>query len=344
MISVTVRPALRVELRAPGLLEASPLLVAVHALVAGVEHRDQAHVGGALHVVLPAQRMQAGSGPPDVAGDRAQRDQAARVVGAGRVLGDPHAPEDEARARLAPHARHAPDQVRVELADLAGALGRVLLHGLHQRLVVRRAPLDEVAVDQVEPDQLVHQPVVEGHVRARLQLAEDVGVVGHLARARVDVDHRRAAPAGLLEERRGDWVVGRGVASGDDGHVGVEHVAVGGGHRARPDPLEERGDAGGVAEAGAVVDVVRVERRADQLLEEVGLLVRALGRAEAGDRARSPLGMDLAKAPRGQVQCLVPARLAEVGEHLVVVHESAGLVSLAAPLALHVRAERPLWV
>jgi hypothetical protein len=39
-----------------------------------------------LHVVLAAQRMQAAAGLADLAGHQAQRDQAARVVGAVDVL------------------------------------------------------------------------------------------------------------------------------------------------------------------------------------------------------------------------------------------------------------------
>ena len=97
------------------------------------------------------------------------------------------------------------------------------------------------------------------------------------------VPRRRAC---LKNERR-DRVVGGGVAAGDDRHVGVDHVAVGGGHRAGADALEQRGHRGGVAQPGAVVDVVGAEAGPDQLLEEVGLLVGALGRTEAGDRARA---------------------------------------------------------
>jgi len=36
----------------------------VDALVIGEHHRDEPRVGGALHVVLPAQRMQPGAGRP----------------------------------------------------------------------------------------------------------------------------------------------------------------------------------------------------------------------------------------------------------------------------------------
>ena len=98
-------PALGVELgTAPGVRELLARVVARHELVVGIEHRDQAGVGGALHVVLAAQRVQPGALPADVARDRAHGDQAARVVGAGRVLRDPHAPVDDAGARTCPRA------------------------------------------------------------------------------------------------------------------------------------------------------------------------------------------------------------------------------------------------
>ena len=185
--------------------------------------------------------------------------------------------------------------------------------------------------------------VVEGHVGARLELAVDVGVVGHLVGPRVDVDDRGAEAARLLEEARRHRVVGGGVAAGDDGHVRVDHVAVGGGDRAGADALEQGGHAGGVAQPGAVVHVVGVEPGPDQLLEEVGLLVGALGRAEAGDRGRAAGRVDLGQPAGHQVQRLLPAGLAEVRHDLGVVDQAAGLAA-AAPflggVARHLAAAR----
>jgi hypothetical protein len=66
-------------------------------LVVGHHHRDQARVRSALDVVLAAQRVKAGAGPPDLAAEQRERDQAAGVVGAVDVLGDTHAPEDHRR-------------------------------------------------------------------------------------------------------------------------------------------------------------------------------------------------------------------------------------------------------
>ena len=240
MISVTVSPRFGSRAGAPGLLEPQPDLLDVHALVARVEHGDQPGVRGALHVVLPAQRVQPGARAPDVAGDRAQRDQAPGVVGARGVLGDPHPPVDDRGTGLAPGPGDLADGVGVHAGDLRGAFRRVVGDGAGQLVVVRRAVRDELPVDQPEPDDLVHHRVVERHVRARLELHEDVGVLGHRGRPRVDVDDLGAAAAGLLEERAGHRVVGGRVRAGDDHAVGVDHVPVRGGHRTGADALEER--------------------------------------------------------------------------------------------------------
>src|SRR3546814_2191428 len=83
-------------------------------------------------------------------------------------------------------------------------------------------------------------------------------------------------------------------------------------HRARADALHQRRHRGGVAEPRAVVHVVGAEGGADQLLEEIGLLVRALGRAEAGKALGAVRLIDLVEAAGSLLQRLLPGRLAEV--------------------------------
>ena len=60
--------------------------------------------------------------------------------------------------------------------------------------------------------------------------------------------------------------------------------------------------------------VVGAETLADQLLDEVRLLVRALGGAEAGERRPAVAVPDGGEPARGAVERLLPGRLAEVGE------------------------------
>src|SRR5690606_34628036 len=113
----------------------------------------------------------------DVAGDRAHGDQAAGVVGAGGVLGDPHAPVDDAGLRLAPQPRDLADRVGVDAGDLRGPLRRVVRDGPRERVVVGGAVGDELAVDVPVADHLVHHRVVERDVGARLELDVHVGVL-----------------------------------------------------------------------------------------------------------------------------------------------------------------------
>ena len=85
----------RVDLGAPpDVAEEVAHLGVGHGLIIRHDLRDEACVRRALHVVLTAQRMQAGTRPADVTAEQRERDQAARVVGAVDVLRDAHAPED----------------------------------------------------------------------------------------------------------------------------------------------------------------------------------------------------------------------------------------------------------
>ena len=83
-----------------------------------------------------------------------------------------------------------------------------------------------------------------------------------------------------------------GFEPGEQDQVGVLGVAEDVRDRPGADPFEQRRDAGGVAEPGAVIDVVRAQRGPHQLLEEIGLLVAALGGAEPGEGPRSVFRLD----------------------------------------------------
>ena len=66
----------------------------------------------------------------------------------------------------------------------------------------------------------------------------------------------------------------------------------------------------------AMVDVVGAEALAHQLLEEVGLLVGSLGRAEAGQRTARHAREDLLQAAGGALQRLFPGGFAEDGQRI----------------------------
>ena len=185
----------------------------------------------------------------------------------------------------------------VEPRHLADGGGGDAAHRLHllrrevldlglQALEALGVGLHVLDVDHALRDDDVEHGVEQRHVAARLELQDVAGVAGDalVLPARVHDDQLGAALGRVLEERGGDgMVLGRPRADDDDA------VAVLGGrerrrHGAGVQPLHQRRDGGGVAQPRAVIDVVGAEALPDQLLEQVGLLVGALGRAEAGDR------------------------------------------------------------
>ena len=127
-------------------------------------------------------------------------------------------------------------------------------------------------------------------------------------------DDQLAAPLGeLLEVGGGNRVVFGRVRADHDGDVGVLDLVEGCGDSARAHVFHERRNRGGVAEPRAVIDVVVLEGLPDELLEEVGLFVRTLGRPEAGNGLAAEIGADIAETEGRDLQRLVPGRFTEMG-------------------------------
>src|SRR5579883_2995806 len=230
--------------------------------------------------------MQAGPGASDLAGDERKRDQATRVVGAVGVLGDAHAPEDDRRLGAGELARHRAQHLGVDAADRRHLLRRKILHGVGELLEALDIGLDVLLVVELLVDDGAQDAVEHRDVGAVLELQHVRRVALERLPARIHDDEFGASLRRLLEEGRGDRVVlGR---VGTDDHDDVRVLALVEGRRHR-------------AGAGA-----------HQLLEEVGLLVRALGGAEAGEPLRPVAIADLADAGGGAVERFVPGRFAEM--------------------------------
>ena len=134
----------------------------------------------------------------------------------------------------------------------------------------------------------------------------DVGLDGWTDLSRVDDDQLGAALGRLLEEGRGDRMVGGRARADDDDAVGLQRVVEGGRHRARADAFHQRGDRRGVAEPRAVVDIVGSKTLAHQLLEQVGLFIRALGRSKAGQRLTAARVEELIQAAGRAFKRFIP--------------------------------------
>ena len=175
--------------------------------------------------------------------------------------------------------------------------------------------LDVLPVVELLGDDHVEQRIEQRDVGAGLELQHVGGVA--LQRLAPWVHHDEGRPLRrLLEEGGGDGMVLGGVGADHDDDVGVLARGERSGHRPRADALEERDDRRGMTQARAVIDVVGAEPLADQLLDEVRLLVGALGGTEAGERRPAVPVTNGGEPARGAVQRLLPARLAEMGEEV----------------------------
>src|SRR4029079_7430728 len=101
-----------------------------------IKHGNEASVRSALHVVLTAQRMQAGAGSADLTADQGKRDQAACIVGAVHMLGYTHTPEDHGAFGATEGACNCTDGLGVDAAKIGHAFGAVARHMLLKALEV----------------------------------------------------------------------------------------------------------------------------------------------------------------------------------------------------------------
>src|SRR5690606_36969180 len=119
----------------------------------------------------------------------------------------------------------------------------------------------------------------QGQVIGRL----DVRRTHEVGAARVDDDELRALAQALLHARGENRVSIRGIGADDHDDVrvvdGIEVLRSGRG----AEGLFQAVAGGRVADTGAGVDIVVAEAGADQLLDEVGFLVRAARRGDPAD-------------------------------------------------------------
>ena len=264
MASVTVRPGVSGSSTPQAARELRPRRRVGHLLVAGVDVGQGAHVAGALHVVLAAQRVHAGARPAEVAGEQRQVADGQHVLGAVRVLGDAHRVDDGGARGRAPNRRAASTSLSAGTPVISSTqLRRVRRQDLAQRLEALGALGDELLVGQALVEDDVHEAVEQRHVGARPQLQVQTSARRAMSISRGSATMSRAPlRSGLLDVQRADGVrLGR-VGADDQDRVG---------RRSRstkelvmaplPSDWRQAGDGGGVAEPRAVVHVVACRSR-----------------------------------------------------------------------------------
>ena len=273
----------RLHRNTPGLGKALAHLGVHYLLIIGVDHGNQARIGCALDIVLATQGVESRPRLANLAGHQRERNQATGVVGAVHMLRDAHAPENHRALGGGIEPRHMADGLGIDSTDGCHSIWAVLANILLKFLVANRSACDEVLVDEALGHNHIHHGIEQGHVGVGLELQEPIGIACKVCLARIHDDELGAILGRVLHPCRGHGVIDRGIGPDDDHDLGLRHVHDRVRDRTRPQALEQGRHRRGVAEARAVVDVVGAETRSNQLLEEIGLFVAALGRAKASE-------------------------------------------------------------
>ena len=287
---------------APGVLELRAHLVVGDVAVARELVRERAHVAGALHVVLAAQRIHADALAADVAGRHGEVRDAHDHGRALAVLGHAETVVDRAVAarwrrgarRRAPRLAGTPVIASIASGEFALERDEVapLLEG-----VDLAARAHEVLLDQSLGHDHVRERVDQRHVGAGPQL--QVIAAAAMCGVRTRSMRRGSATISFAPWRRRRFICEAntgwpsvGIRADHENHVRLHHRVEVLRARRLAERVLEAVARGRMADARAGVDVVVAEAGAHELLHEVGFLVRAARGGDAADGVAAVLGLD----------------------------------------------------
>ena len=315
-----------------------------HGNVAGIAHGQTAHVGNPLDVVLAPGGIDAGARLADLPGDETEIDQAVDQVGPRDLLTAAHAGGDESLSRSGKCARGSEQlplgDPRDRFHRCRGIVGRHRRQRLQGRPPPFDATVDEVGIHPSFSNHQVNQPVEHGDVGPQTGLQPDVGILGKRGPAGIDDDQSTTLDQGLLDEGARHRMGLHHVVARHQNTIGrgVVFDAVGPGPRSQG--VKHGRYRRGVAETGAIVDVVGAENGADKFLEEIVVLVGGLGAGVAGQGIATVGIAQGGEARRDEVQRGVPGSGLELavaldqrlGETIAAGHE------IVAETAFHAEA------
>ena len=276
--------------------------------------RERAHVAGALHVVLAAQRIHADAGAADIAGRHRQigdRNDGGRALA---VLGNAEPVIDRAVAAGGEQPRRGAQFLRIDAGRHRGRFRTVFRHGDELRPILELAPVAAFAhkgfVDEAFGDDHMrhrgqYRDIGSGQQR-QMVLRLDMRGADDVDAARIDHDQFGACAQTLLHARREHRMrIGR-VGADDHHHVGVfdriEILRAGRGAEGGGEAVAGRR----MADAGAGIDIVVAEAGADQLLHQIGFFVGAARRGDAADGIAAVFGLDALEFGSRVVERLIP--------------------------------------
>src|SRR5436190_19993394 len=146
-----------------------------------------------------------------------------------------------------------------------------------------------------------------------MRAQEEVGTASHLMLAQVGDDQLLAPQLmSAFDSRRQHRMTFCRIAADDQHKPGPGDIADRSGIAAVPDGPKQAYSGRSLAVPGAVVDVVGSDDGPRQLLHEVALFVRTLGRRDERQRVRTELRLDSGEATGDQLERFVPGGVSEI--------------------------------
>ena len=223
------------------------------------------------------------------------------------MLAHAHAPQHHRGRRVGKGVGHFAQGGHIDATNGRHALGGEGLHMQSQGFKVAGALAHKGLVRPALGDDDVQQGVEQRHIGVGLERQMAPGVAGQISAARVHQHQARAPLHRIFDPGGRHRVVGAGVGANHHDQLGLGHIAHRVAHRPRAHPFEQCGHAGGVAQAGAVVDVVAAKTGAHQFLKQISFFIAALGRTKSGQTLGPVLLAQAHQTLSRQIQSFVPS-------------------------------------
>ena len=227
------------------------------------------------------------------------------------MLRHAHTPEDHARLTAGKYSRDIAQGFRVNAANIGHFLRAEAFQMRTLCVPIFCVAVDVFLIIEAFLHDHMHDGVEHAHIRPGPELQHMAGKAFEGLSARIHDNQLSAAFGELLKIGRRNGMIFDWIGPNDNRNIGVFNLVKGRGYRARADVLHQSCDAGGVAEAGAMIHVVVPETLANEFLEQIGFFIGTFSRTKARNGVAAIGLFEPGQTACGDIQCLFPAGLAE---------------------------------
>ena len=227
------------------------------------------------------------------------------------VLAHAHSPQNHRAFGFGKRTGYFTQGLRWDATNGLHRFGAVALDVFFESLIVACAFSNKVLVSQSFFNHHMDERIEHGDIGIGLELQGSPCVFTQIGNTRIRQNDFCAFLGSVLHPRGSHGVVRRRVGSDHKDQIGMLDVVDLVTHRARAHAFKQGRYARGVAQASAMVYVVRTESSSYQFLEQIGFFVATFGRAKTGQGFRAKLISQLSEITRCKPHRLFPRRFTE---------------------------------